>query len=263
MKVGISMALIHIDHLPDNIKVITPLKLIIPDPGMMNGIPVRDRKILYLLHGLSDDASAWQRFTAIEIYARMYGVVVVMPSAGRSFYIDQPNGQNYFTYLVDELPRYLNNVFGIVPRRNNTLIAGLSMGGYGSFKSAFLHPENYFAAASFSGTLSMEHLVAALPDYQYYDEFTNLFGDLKKLPGSRHDPSVWLQQAIINKVKLPRLFIACGKQDKLYPLNVHFNNACQKAGVAVEYREIDGDHNWSFWDQQIQWFLSKVLKPIE
>jgi putative tributyrin esterase len=256
------MALIHIDHLPENIKVITPLNLIIPDPGEIKGVPVRDRKILYLLHGLSDDASAWQRFTAIELYARMYGLVVVMPSAGRSFYTDQPNKQNYFSYLMDELPRYLEEVFAIVPKRENTLIAGLSMGGYGAFKAAFIHSEKYFAAASFSGVLSLEHMVAALSDYQYYDEFTLLLGDLKKLPGSKHDPLVWLKQAMENKITLPRLFISCGRQDKLYPLNAYFNGECQKAGIPVEYREMDGEHTWYFWDQQIQWFLSNVLEPI-
>ncbi len=256
------MAYIHIDHLPENIKVITPLNLIVPDPGDIKGVPVRDRKILYLFHGLSDDASAWQRFSAIETYAKDYGLMVIMPSAGRSFYTDQPNGQKYFTYLMDELPHYLEEIFAIVPKRENTLVAGLSMGGYGSFKAAFLHPEKYFAAASFSGTLSLKHMTDALSDYQYYDEFSLLFGDLKKLPGSQHDPLVWLKQAVENKVTLPRLFISCGKQDKLYPLNVFFNSECRKAGVPVEYREPEGDHNWYFWDQEIQWFLSSVLKPI-
>ena len=165
------MALIHIDHLPETIKTNTPLNLIVPDPVRMNGIPVRDRKILYLLHGLSDDASAWQRFSAIETYAAQYGLVVVMPSGGRSFYTDQPNGQKYFSYIVEELPRYLEDVFGIIPKRENTLIAGLSMGGYGAFKAAFFHPERYYAAASFSGTLSLSHMAAAMPDYQNYEEF--------------------------------------------------------------------------------------------
>ena len=78
-----------------------------------------------------------------------------MPSVGRSFYIDQPNGQHYFTYLTEELPRYLTDVFGLAPRREDTLIAGNSMGGYGAFKAALLHPERYSAAASFSGVLSL------------------------------------------------------------------------------------------------------------
>jgi S-formylglutathione hydrolase FrmB len=121
------MALLRIDHVPETVKVNLPLNLIIPDPGRMGSVPVAGRKVLYLLHGLSDDGSAWQRFTAIETIAGLYGLVVVMPSAGRSFYTDQPNGQGYFTYLTDELPRYLKQVFGLSPRREDTLIAGNSM----------------------------------------------------------------------------------------------------------------------------------------
>ncbi len=92
--------------------------------------------MLYLLHGLSQDASAWQRYSSFETLADAYGLVVVMPSAGRSFYIDQPNGQRYFTYLTEELPQYLADVFGLAPRREDTFIAGSSMGGYGAFKAA-------------------------------------------------------------------------------------------------------------------------------
>ena len=38
-----------------------------------------------------------------------------MPSVGRSFYLDMPNGQKYFTYIIEELPQYLQDVFGIKP----------------------------------------------------------------------------------------------------------------------------------------------------
>src|SRR5512136_1624490 len=110
------MALIRLDHVPETVKVCIPLYVILPDPGKMGEIPVARRKVLYLLHGLSDDASAWQRYTSIETLAAAYGLVVVMPSVGRSFYADQPNGQRYFTYLMEELPQYLKDVFGLAPR---------------------------------------------------------------------------------------------------------------------------------------------------
>src|SRR4030065_2848356 len=154
------MALIRIEHIPETVKVNLPLYIILPDPGKMGDVPVAQRKVLYLLHGLSDDGSAWVRFTAIERLAALYGLVVVMPSVSRSFYIDQPNGQNYFSYLTDELPCYLRQVFGLSPRREDTLIAGNSMGGYGAFKAAFLRPELYSIAASFSGVLSLEFITA-------------------------------------------------------------------------------------------------------
>jgi S-formylglutathione hydrolase FrmB len=228
----------------------------------MGGVPVARRKVLYLLHGLSDDASAWQRFSSIETIAAVYGLVVVMPSVGRSFYIDQPNGQKYFSYLTDELPHYLADVFGLAPRREDTLIAGNSMGGYGAFKAALLRPELYSAAASFSGMLSLD-ILRIIPDDPRRDEFTCLLGDLEKLPGSEHDPAVWLKRAAKDPSRLPRLFIACGRQEDVYPLSVQYYAACQALGINAEYYEEDSRHDWFFWDAQIRRFLAAVLSPTQ
>jgi S-formylglutathione hydrolase FrmB len=255
------MALIRMDLTPQTTQVCQALNIILPDPGKINGIPVRDRKVLYLLHGLSDDGSAWQRFTAIETLAATYGLVVVMPSVGRSFYTDQPNGQRYFSYLVEELPQYLSDVFDLRPRRENTLLAGLSMGGYGAVKAGLLHPELYSAVASFSGVLAFDvsKMRSDVNDPRHA-EFTALFGDLEKLPGSANDPTTWLKKAAAHPAALPRLFISCGRQDDLYPASKYFAAACQTLGVAVDYYEEDGIHDWYFWDGQIRRFLKAVLK---
>jgi S-formylglutathione hydrolase FrmB len=252
------MALVRIDHVPETAKVNLPLNVILPDPGRMQGVPVRNRKVLYLLHGLSDDASAWQRYTSIETVASAYGLVVVMPSVGRSFYIDQPNGQAYFTYLVDELPRYLSDVFGLVSRREDTLIAGNSMGGYGALKAALLRPELYHAAAVFSGVVSLE-ILNVLPEDSRRDEFAFLFGDLTRVKGSEHDPAVWLKRASKNPAALPRLFVSFGRQEDLYPLSRPFLEACRALGIPVEYHEEDAKHDWFFWDAEIRRFLAAVL----
>ncbi len=255
------MALIHLDHVPETVKVNLPLNIILPDPGKMGDVPVAKRKVLYLLHGLGDDASAWQRYTAIETLAAAYGLVVVMPSAGRSFYTDQPNGQKYFTYLTEELPHYLVDVFGLAPRREDTLIAGVSMGGYGAIKAALLRPELYCAAASFSGVLSLE-VLRVIPNDPRREEFTWLFGDLEELTGSEHDPAAWLQRAAKNPALLPRLFIAVSRQEDIYPLSGMFHAACQSLGVQADYHEEDGGHDWFFWDGQIRRFLAAILGPI-
>ncbi len=254
------MAHLRLDHVSESIGMNLPLDMIIPDPVRMNEFPIRDRKVLYLLHGLSDDGSAWQRYTSIETYASAYGLVVVMPSIGRSFYANQLNGQNYFSYLVEEIPQYLADVFHLNPARENTFIAGNSMGGYGAFKAAFLKPEMFSAAASFSGVLSLAILNNA--DHHDRREFEFLFGDLKQLPGSQHDPAFWLQNVIAKKSDLPKLYISCGKQDDLYPLSVIFNQACQSANLDVIYHEEEAKHDWFFWDKQILTFLNLVLGPI-
>jgi len=251
------MALIQIDHVPQTVKVNLPLNIIIPDPGYMKEVPVRDRKVLYLLHGLSDDASAWQRYSSIETYAAHYGLVVVMPSVGRSFYINQPNGQDYFTYLTEELPQFLSDVFYLNPTRENTAIAGNSMGGYGAFRAAFAYPQRFCAAASFSGFLSLAFLQAN-PEDPRIPEFAYLFGDLHKLAGSELDPTTWFRKASQNPVNLPRLFLSCGQNDDLFLLNRMVFGLMQQMKIPVEYHEEDAKHDWFFWDREIQRFLAEI-----
>jgi hypothetical protein len=184
------MALIRMDHVPETVQLNLPLYVILPNPGNMGGLPVRKRKVLYLLHGLSDDASAWQRYTSIETLAPAYGLVVVMPSVGRSFYADQPNGGRYFTYLTEELPRYLGEVFGLQPKREDTLIAGNSM--------AATAPSRPLPAPSALRAPVFRRPVAGVPPSdggRPPDEFAHLFGDLEKLFGSENDPAVWYAQA--------------------------------------------------------------------
>ncbi len=252
------MALLRIDHTPETIKVNLPLNIIVPDPPALRQTPLNARKVLYLLHGLSDDATAWQRYSSIETVAAQYGLVVVMPSAGRSFYADQLNGQLYYTYLTEELPHYLEGLLDLRPSRENTLIAGLSMGGYGAMKIALNYPQRFAAAASFSGALSLE-ILRLLAEDRRQPEFEYVFGDLSHLAGSEHDPAVWLQRLAASGAAVPQLYVACGRQDDLYPLSLQFKALCNAHGIDVDYDEDDAGHEWPFWDRQIQRFLGRVL----
>jgi putative tributyrin esterase len=154
------VTLLQIDHVSEKVGVNLPLNVILPHDIAQGGRALEERKVLYLLHGLSDDASAWQRYTNIEILAQRHGLVVVMPSAGRSFYTDMANGQAYFSYITEELPAWLAASFRIGTAREQTFIAGVSMGGYGAFKAAFLRPDLFAAACSLSGVLALNLLQA-------------------------------------------------------------------------------------------------------
>src|SRR5690625_6077651 len=65
-----------------------------------DGVPV-----LYLLHGLSDDCTIWERRTAIERYATAKGIAVVMPEVRRSFYADEALGERSEGHTAEELPQ--------------------------------------------------------------------------------------------------------------------------------------------------------------
>ncbi len=252
------MALLQIDLVSEKVGVNLPLNLILPDDLVRGGKPLEERKVLYLLHGLSDDASAWPRYTNIEILAREHGLVVVMPSAGRSFYTDMANGQAYFSYITEELPAWLAAAFRISSARENTFVAGLSMGGYGAFKAACLRPDLYAAACSLSGVLALNALLAPpdkIENQALMHEFDLLFGGLEKLSGSLHDPMTWLKNAAASSAPLPRLYAACGLEDDLLPLNRLFVHAAAQVGVPLHYQEEPGKHDWIFWQRQIEKFI--------
>ena len=96
--------------------------------------------MLYLLHGLSDDDTIWLRRTSIERYVAPLGLAVVMPQVHRSFYTDEAYGGRYWTFLSEELPELVGAFFRVSQAREDTFVAGLSMGGYGALKWALRQP---------------------------------------------------------------------------------------------------------------------------
>ena len=208
--------------------------------------------VLYLLHGLSDDDTIWLRRTSIERYVAPLGLAVVMPQVHRSFYTDEAYGGRYWTFLSEELPQLVGSFFRVSASRDDTFVAGLSMGGYGALKWALRQPERFAAAASLSGAVDIDGL-RGRPRPQDPHLFTRVFGD-QPLAGTPDDVRWLLEQA--EPATLPALWVGCGTEDALYADNVRFVEACASAGIPVTTSFIPGEHEWGLWDQQIQQVLA-------
>lgn len=87
---------------------------------------------LWLLHGYGGNYSEWGRYSSIEKLAMEHKFAVVMPDGAHSWYCDQPDDMNYYTYITEELPRFLRKYFPLSDKREDNFIAGLSMGGTGA-----------------------------------------------------------------------------------------------------------------------------------
>jgi putative tributyrin esterase len=205
--------------------------------------------VLYLLHGLSDDDTIWLRRTSIERYAAPLGLAVVMPQVHRSFYADQAYGGRYWTFLSEELPDLVGSLFRVSDRREDTFVAGLSMGGYGAFKWAMRQPERFAAAASLSGAVDVAGLRARRVRPEDPRLFERVFGDLE--PAGTPDDLYWLL-ARAEPAALPAFYICCGAEDELIGDNRAFVEACGGAGLPIESDFGPGAHDWAYWDEQIQ-----------
>lgn len=206
------------------------MNVIVPDgPG-----PFR---VVYQLHGLSDDYTMWMRYSSIERHAEAANVMVVMPDGGRSFYCDEVSGAgNYEQHLLDTV-RFIDQTFHTIDSPEGRGIGGLSMGGYGSMKMALKHPDIFGSVAAHSGVLDIQKMFEAhdSPDLPY------IFG--AAVPPA-DDCFLLAEQA----GKKPAIYFDCGVDDFLLQHNRYFHAHLQKLGIEHTYLEYPGTHCWEYWD---------------
>lgn len=254
------MALIHFDFFSETLRLSSSLKVAFSQRIKKQWGHGHKSPVLYLLHGLSDDHTGWTRRTSIERYVENYDVVVVMPGVHRSFYRNTHAGHRYYDYVSQELPQICRDYFSISDAPSQTFVAGLSMGGYGAFKLALANPESYGAAASLSGALDIvglaEHREERLP------EWASIFGPETEVQHSEDD-LLYLASKLKDapSTTLPKLFQCCGTEDYLYLANQSFLRHARAIGLAVDYEEGPGSHEWGYWDLKIQRVLDWL--PLE
>lgn len=252
------MARVHCDFFSETLRINTSMTVLLPQPSELqigiDGHSLEDPPVLYLLHGLTDDDTAWTRFTSIERYANEVGLAVVMPQVAHSFYSDEAHGLPYWTYLSEELPDIVRRFFRVSPKREDTFVAGLSMGGYGAMKWALRQPWRFSYAAGLSGVLAMDG-TARDGDPWVTETLARIFAD-QPVSGSDNDLLHLLTQ--VRADEMPPLYVACGSGDFLLEDNVRFVDAAQSAGVDVEAVFDDGDHEWAYWDHHIRQVVSRL-----
>ena len=110
------MALFHAHFSSEALAMQCAADVILPDAPAK---PSRPLPCLWLLHGLSDDHTTWQRRTSIERYADACRLAVVMPCVHRGFYTDMAHGLKYWTFLSEELPARMRAYFPLSSRRED------------------------------------------------------------------------------------------------------------------------------------------------
>lgn len=261
------MALLHVDFFSTVLGLSMNMDVILPQQtwgqiGMEGKGAEGKYKTMYLLHGMSDDQTIWQRRTSIERYVTKLGIAVVMPTTHLAFYADTAYGMKYWTFVSQELPKICREFFPqMSTEREDTLAAGLSMGGYGAWKLGLGASDTFGAAASLSGVLDIVECyrrnVRENPEGSAL--FRGIFTSEKKLRGSDDDLMALADRLAAEKKTLPRLYAWCGTEDFLYQGNLKAWKYMKKLGYDLTCEESSGDHQWKYWDEKIQnvlrWWL--------
>lgn len=223
--------------------------------------------VLYLLHGLTGHYSDWLTRSNVADYASGYRMIVVMPEGNDGWYTDSATAANdkYESYFVRELIPDVQKRYRTIESRYGRGVAGLSMGGYGAVKFALKYPALFAFAGSISGTLGAASWTEEdLKDLKSIRE--SLFGvfgptgsdtrkanDIRQL--ARNVPAAGLSA-------LPYLYLDCGNEDILLGDNARFAALLQEKKIAHEYRQLPGNHNWQYWDQQVREVLKIAAEKL-
>jgi S-formylglutathione hydrolase FrmB len=229
--------------------------------------PPKRYPILYLLHGWGGTYLDWTAKTEIKKYIDDFSMVVVLPDAENSWYVDSATEpQNRFeTYLMNDLPKALQEKYSIDTTKQ--AIVGLSMGGYGALAIGLRHPKRFKFIGSLSGIVAAprESENRKLTDSEKLlaPSLRAAFGEYGNEFRSSHDPFTLYKSA--RPDSLPYIYLVVGVRDgypTLLPRHHEFIELLHAYGASYEYHETPGEHNWGFWDKEVQNLLKKMKRVL-
>lgn len=263
------MALLQVSFFSKSLMRTVPVTVVLPvDKIFFLGMPVREEKpfkTLYLLHGIFGNHTDWVSGTNIQRWAEEKDLAVVMPSGENSFYVDNPGeGRDFGRFTGEELVEVTRKMFPLSRRREDTYIAGLSMGGYGAIRNGLKYHETFGCIAGLSAALITDSLDQRQDDGNFLNSRTyaeGCFGDLAKVAESDMNPKWLVKKLKEQDVKFPAIYLACGESDTLLGVNEELNACLEKAGVPATYEVGPGAHEWDFWNRHIKKVLDWL--PLE
>ena len=227
----------------------------------------RSYPVLYLLHGATDNHTGWVQFGEVQRITdkaiedgSATAMIIVMPDAdtGQMGYFNNIAGNwNYEDFFFQEFIPAIEKSYRIKASKQYRAVAGLSMGGGGSFMYALHHPELFSSACPLSayvGPLNIEEAKTRVKKNN--PEITD--EAIIKAYYEKHNAIDLVNKMPDEQKKAVRWYIDCGDDDFLYEGNCLIHIAMRKRDIPHEFRVRDGVHNWTYWRDA----LPKVLEFV-
>lgn len=223
--------------------------------------------ILYLLHGYGGSHMDWTERTGIEEFIAEWPLIVVMPDAGNSWYVNSRTraSDRYEDYIIHDVRLYVEGRFRVDSTRR--AIVGLSMGGYGALMLAMRHPDLYRFAGSLSGAVvvprSLLRPVDIPPRPATRSTQQAAFGELTEELFKDYD----LQRLVstLTPSTSPYMYLVTGIQDALVeflPAQRALTEELRNAQLPYEFHETPGGHSWPYWDREIRPMLTRMREVL-
>jgi len=236
----------------------------------------RSYPVVYLLHGRTDDHTAWIQFGEMQRIVdeaissgKIAPTIIVMPDAKLTFYMNDADGNyRYEDYFIRELIPFIEKNYRCRSKKEYRGVAGLSMGGFGSLLYSIKYPDMFAACSALSAAVRTDEEIITMPNEQYDNQFAAIMGGTKK--GKDRITDFYNKNSILYLVKnMPenqknsvRFYLDCGDNDFLYKGNIALHTLMSDLNIPHEFRVRDGVHEWEYWRTGLSDALSFISKSF-
>ncbi len=220
--------------------------------------------VVYLLHGFTDDYTAWRDKGQMQTVAdelietgEATPMVIIMPNAGGpktyetwNGYFNMP-GWSYEDFFFQELLPQAEKKYRAGGSKGQRAVMGLSMGGGGSTVYGQRHTDLFSSVYAMSAWLDSDggrQREAGVDDKVYL--VTKAVREHSALDFVRN-----ADEATVHALRTVKWFIDCGDDDFLFDLNVQLHQLMRQKRIKSELRIRNGQHNWEYWHQAIRMAL--------
>jgi poly(3-hydroxybutyrate) depolymerase len=236
--------------------------------------------VVYWLHGSGGGLQGIPRVAswfdaAIEAGKTPPCLIVFVNGLAEGMYVDWKDGSTPIeTMIIKELLPHIDSSFRTIPTRENRVLDGYSMGGYGAARLGFKYPELFKGISIMGGGPLQAELIqtpragrqrAAEILQKVYGGDQGYFRSVSPRQLAELNAETLRTDSVIRQV--------CGDQDETYSNNIAFHQHLEKLGIPHQWQILEGvdhnpmktltalaDSNWSFYNSVFR--TSKPKKPI-
>ncbi|MBQ1901420.1 MAG: hypothetical protein II169_02590 [Lachnospiraceae bacterium] len=227
------------------------IKVFLPTDGLSTKQWEAPYKTCYFLPGYSVDASSILTYINLRKQCELKGMAIVLVDGCNSFYVDHPErNENFSKFIGEELIEFTRKILPLSDKREDTYVAGISMGGYGAIYNGLKYRDKFSKIAGLSPAVDPKHLLNNFPMLGFRPEvFQATFGSEEAYENSNRNLfREWPK--LKDDPLLPGLFMACGNADGLVWDSVsRLSETLSEAGIEHVLKETTGNHEYDVWER--------------
>ena len=227
------------------------IKAFLPTDGMSGVQWEAPFRTCYFLPGYSLDAAGILTYMNLRKQCELKGMAIILVDGCNSFYIDHPErNENFSAFIGKELIEETRKILPLSEKREDTYIAGISMGGYGALYNGLKYRDIFSKIAAFSPAVDPKHLLCSFPEIGFRPEvYKSYFGSDEEFLGSERDLFSEYPRHKADK-NMPELFISCGNGDGLvFDAVKRFDSVLSENEISHVFDETTGNHEFDVWER--------------